>query len=141
MPPMKRNSMDCKQYRKLYKQFSKLPLPRKVWDTLEYEKYINHGYSCKACGEWYLMAEVKRKGAKLQQHPCIHMAYYSTQEPKAGIDPQADPDVPVLYYKKSKCYGIPVRDGGSSFLRIANCPWCGMSLETNRRANKSKQGV
>lgn len=88
--------LDCEQYRKLYRKFSTLPLPRKVWDTQEYEKYISHLYSCKACGDWYLIAEAKRKGAKLHQHPCIHMAYHSTQEPKTGINPQDDPDVPSL---------------------------------------------
>jgi hypothetical protein len=133
--------LDCEQYRKLYKKFSKFPLPRKVWDTPEYEKYINHFNSCEECGEWYLMAEAKRKGAKIQNHPCVHMAYYSSQEPKAGIDPQDDPDVPVLYYKKAKCYGIPVRDGGSSFLRIANCPWCGTSLEAKPKRNRAKRKV
>ena len=30
-------------------------------------------------------------------------------------------------------YGIPIRDGGMSYLLIDHCPWCGMRLPESQR--------
>ncbi len=38
------------------------------------------------------------------------------------------PDVTIIKYKKG--FGIPVRDGGSSFILIQYCPWCGKKLSS-----------
>lgn len=120
--------MDCEKYRKLYRRFSKLPLPREVWDTPEHEAYEEHESECKKCAEWYLLAKAKRKGARIKAHPCVHIAYHSTPDPDSSLPSQDDPVVPILYYKSAKCYGIPIRDGGSSFYQIDFCPWCGIPL-------------
>lgn len=42
-------------------------------------------------------------------------------------DPNDCPDCIVRYYP-SGVYGIPVHDGGSSFIVIQYCPWCGATL-------------
>lgn len=39
----------------------------------------------------------------------------------------------VVYSPKFDEYGIPIRDGGSSTVRIAYCPWCGRKLPDSRR--------
>ncbi len=34
----------------------------------------------------------------------------------------------LVYVAKFREYGLNVLDGGSSFIVIAHCPWCGRSL-------------
>jgi len=38
------------------------------------------------------------------------------------------PDALVNYSELSGAYGLIVHDGGSSFIEIAFCPWCGAKL-------------
>ena len=42
-------------------------------------------------------------------------------------------DVPVLYVAKFREYGIRVTDGGSSYIVIVYCPWCGNQLPHSLR--------
>lgn len=121
--------MDCTEFRKLHQRLNKSLMPKEFWETDEYEEYKIHGDECEACYDWYMTEEAKKKGAKMKDHPCPHMAYYATVPKDYEGDPQDDPDIPVLYYKEAKCYGIPIRDGGSSFLGIKHCPWCGKALK------------
>ena len=39
----------------------------------------------------------------------------------------------VVYVAKFREYGISVADGGSSFIVIQFCPWCGSRLPTSLR--------
>ena len=41
-------------------------------------------------------------------------------------EPQDCPDVVILKYGKG--YGLPIKDGGSSFMLINFCPFCGTKL-------------
>ena len=34
----------------------------------------------------------------------------------------------MTYISRTKEYGVPIRDGGSSFLVMKYCPWCGKEL-------------
>jgi len=34
----------------------------------------------------------------------------------------------IVFIAKSRKYGVPIADGGSSFLLIRFCPWCGREL-------------
>ena len=42
--------------------------------------------------------------------------------------PEECPDCLVWYYPRSSAFGLPVHDGGSSFMHIKYCPWCGADL-------------
>lgn len=44
-----------------------------------------------------------------------------------------DPDVIIVYSAKFDEYGIPVKDGGSSYIEIHYCPWCGKKLPESKR--------
>ena len=44
------------------------------------------------------------------------------------------PDVTIIKYKKG--FGIPVRDGGNSFIVIKFCPWCGKNLKEQNGSHK-----
>ncbi|MDD3022185.1 MAG: hypothetical protein PHX61_14600 [Alphaproteobacteria bacterium] len=39
----------------------------------------------------------------------------------------------IEYIPKFREYGIPVLDGGSSFIIITFCPWCGHKLPSSLR--------
>ncbi len=39
------------------------------------------------------------------------------------------PDCLIDFWPAEKCYGLIIRDGGSSVIAIDFCPWCGASLE------------
>jgi hypothetical protein len=53
------------------------------------------------------------------------MTYYLTFDKKTK---DINPDAIVRFHKKTKDYGIPIHDGGSSFIEIEFCPWCGTKL-------------
>ncbi|MFN7913447.1 MAG: DUF6980 family protein [Bacteroidota bacterium] len=41
---------------------------------------------------------------------------------------EPNPDAIIRYTKKTKEYGIPIHDGGYSFIKIKFCPWCGKPI-------------
>ncbi len=44
-------------------------------------------------------------------------------------------DSTLIFEAKFREYGILINDGGSSFLEINFCPWCGIKLPTSLRDN------
>ena len=121
--------MDCSTYRRLYPKYSTLPLPREIWDTPEREEHNNHFHECSACGDWTLAKRVEKRGATVEDFPCVHIAYRVTEKfDSPHDDPFYDPDVLIWQFESSGEYGIPIRDGGSSISVIQYCPWCGVSL-------------
>lgn len=46
-------------------------------------------------------------------------------------DPFDCADHIVFYDVKARTYGIIIHDGGSSFVTIAYCPWCGTKLHVD----------
>ncbi|MFM2228990.1 MAG: hypothetical protein RL607_248 [Bacteroidota bacterium] len=44
-----------------------------------------------------------------------------------------DPDFPILYVEKFNEYGLKIFDGGSSFILISHCPFCGETLPESKR--------
>lgn len=44
-----------------------------------------------------------------------------------------DKEVPIMFIEKFREYGIMVLDGGSSYIILANCPWCGAALPKSLR--------
>lgn len=39
----------------------------------------------------------------------------------------------IIFIPEFREYGIPILDGGSSFLQISFCPWCGKELPQSLR--------
>ena len=44
-----------------------------------------------------------------------------------------DEEKSIVYIPEFREYGVPVRDGGSSFLEMGYCPWCGKKLPGSLR--------
>ena len=38
------------------------------------------------------------------------------------------PDCLIHYGARNRSYGIIIHDGGSSYIQISHCPWCGTKL-------------
>lgn len=50
------------------------------------------------------------------KHCCEDMTYMVEEENS------------IVFVPRTKEYGVPIRDGGSSFLVMKYCPWCGKEL-------------
>lgn len=59
-----------------------------------------------------------------------NVEYRCTKHP----DPFDCPDNLIHFGEKTKTYGIIVHDGGTSYLEIMYCPWCGAKLKGKTRA-------
>jgi hypothetical protein len=96
--------MNLKTYKKLHKKYSEFPLRKEVWDTPEHQAYADAFHNNKDCQLWELKQRVKKAGINYKNYCCIDMAYQLI------------------------AFGLPIHDGGSSFIKINFCPWCGKKL-------------
>jgi hypothetical protein len=118
--------MNCDDYRNRYAVFTSFPLARELSESDEYEFWHTHGFECSLCQTWNLEQEVIKRGHNISDYPCIHIAYYSTMKCSEHQDAKECPDVTIV--KVDNEYGMPVRDGGKSYIKIEYCPWCGIKL-------------
>ena len=59
---------------------------------------------------------------------CKEMQYHISFRCPEHDDPFACPDHIMVYSEQTDTFGIPVHDGGQSYIRIQYCPWCGQKL-------------
>lgn len=59
---------------------------------------------------------------------CAQMAEQLTSVCPDHPEPQDCPDVLVRHRAATGVYVLWIHDGGSSFITIAYCPWCGVPL-------------
>ena len=62
-----------------------------------------------------MLSTINRKDEKMK-HCCEDMTYMVEEENS------------IVFVSRTKEYGVPIRDGGSSFLVMKYCPWCGKEL-------------
>jgi hypothetical protein len=104
-----------------------MPLPREIWDTEEHEAWTEHFHECSACSDWELGCRIVDRGFDPQAFPCVHVGDQITQRCEKHPDPLDCPDALVITLP-SGGYGMPIRDGGTSYSLIRYCPWCGARL-------------
>jgi hypothetical protein len=117
--------MELKTFKSLYKKFSPYPLGKDVWQTREYDDYLEAIEKKREIANWYLRQRIKQSKVKVGRHCCIDMTYHLTFDKRTK---EINPDATIRFIKRSKIYGIPIHDGGNSFIRIEFCPWCGKRL-------------
>ena len=61
-------------------------------------------------------------------HCCETMAYHATHRCDEHPDPFDCPDNVVWFDATELRYGLITHDGGSSYVAIRHCPWCGTGL-------------
>jgi len=116
--------MELKKFKQLHKKFSSFPLNRNTTDTQEHNDYINALHDLKHCSDWYLKQQIKKAGIKTK-HCCLEMSYHLIIDSETK---EYDADAVITFTKKTKTYGIPIHDGGASYIKINYCPWCGKQL-------------
>jgi len=110
----------------MHPQFSQLPLSKEVWGSDEYSEWCEHMNECTNCGDWNLEQTIIKRGHKVSDYPCVHIAYHVTTTCEDHPNPWECPD--ILLVKKNNDYGLPIRDGGTSYVKIQFCPWCGVKI-------------
>ena len=120
--------MDCEQFDSQFKLFTSYPMEPRVAESSDFQAWHDHRSGCQRCGDAFLAHEATRCGVTPSDHPCVHVAYLIAQDPLSSIEPISDPDVTLTFDSKNNRYGIPVRDGGSSYIEVFYCPWCGVPL-------------
>jgi hypothetical protein len=67
------------------------------------------------------------------RHCCEEMAAALEFTCDQHADPFECPDTVLIYHEPFEEYGMPIRDGGPSYLVISNCPFCGTKLPESGR--------
>lgn len=55
------------------------------------------------------------------------MAQHCCQEMQMMVEEENS----IVFLEKFQEYGVPIRDGGSSYLLMNYCPWCGARLPSS----------
>ncbi|MGV3538603.1 MAG: DUF6980 family protein [Rufibacter sp.] len=120
--------MSFEEFKQLHERYSKLPLPKEVWQESNYERYKD-ALDIKEFQGWVLEEKLKQKQFDYHQFCCLIMAdkiYESLDE--SGEIKYDEVDV-VMNKWENGTFGIPIHDGGTSIIEINYCPWCGKSLK------------
>ncbi len=67
------------------------------------------------------------------RHCCSAMKQALAHDCDQHATPFDCADTALVYNEPFDEYGIPVRDGGESYLIVTHCPWCGGKLPGSRR--------
>lgn len=62
---------------------------------------------------------------------CESMKYHIEYKCDIHENPFDCPDKIINYSTKQNNYGIIIHDGGSSYIEIEFCPWCGKKLKND----------
>lgn len=68
-----------------------------------------------------------------RRHCCSEMAAALAYDCDQHADPFDCPDTVLVFHELFSEYGLPIRDGGQSYLVISNCPFCGAKLPESGR--------
>ena len=63
------------------------------------------------------------------------MTYWANYVCNLHPDPYECPDNLVTHNESNGTYGLIVHDGGSSYIKIEFCPWCGTALDAKASAH------
>jgi hypothetical protein len=69
----------------------------------------------------------------VRQHCCERMEEGLKLDCSQHTDVFECPDSLVYYSDRSNEYGLIVHDGGTSYIVIGYCPWCGSKLPGSKR--------
>ena len=72
--------------------------------------------------------QIKETGIDYKKYCCLEMSYNLIEDKKSKNNKNINYDSIITHTSKRKKFGIPIHDGGSSFLKINFCPWCGENL-------------
>ena len=120
--------MKCTEFKASYAEL----ILGKGWHSAgkNYDRWVAHMNSCQTCSDWYLQRQLEDKGINIDDFPCVHIAYHSAKTCTKHESAWECPDTTLVC--TDGLFGIPVRDGGESYIKIDYCPWCGIDLYSDR---------
>lgn len=80
-----------------------------------------------------LKRRIKKAGIDHKKYCCLQMAYYLIEDKVSKNNVVINYDSIITHTSKRKEFGIPIHDGGNSFIQINYCPWCGKKLSLLKR--------
>ena len=109
------------EFKILYKKFTTIPLPKNIWQSPEYLDYIDKINNDPKVENFFLEQELQKRRISPSKYCCVKLGYYISN----SKDLKNDPDNIIMYDPKKRSFGIPIQDGGDSYIKIYYCPWCG----------------
>jgi hypothetical protein len=98
----------------------------------ELEKYFDIRESDTELREWLLNEKIKKSGLNVPVQCCVEMRYHLVEHFKSQSNlkdiKEINYDEIIVLDKTRNSYGIPIHDGGTSYVKIRYCPWCGKKL-------------
>ncbi len=82
---------------------------------------------------WMPLGLAWRPPAEGARFCCNEMGLSLAHDCGQHADPFDCADTALVYNEVFDEYGMPVRDGGMSYLVVSHCPWCGARLPQSRR--------
>jgi hypothetical protein len=67
------------------------------------------------------------------RHCCAEMEAGLAFACDQHADPFDCPDTLIVFHEPFSEYGLPIRDGGQTYLTISHCPFCGTALPESGR--------
>ncbi|MDF3028892.1 MAG: hypothetical protein K0S23_3199 [Fluviicola sp.] len=120
--------MELKRFKQLTKQYTVKPVFAEVLFSQEYDEYVDAFHNNQECRDWELKRRIKAAGINYKNYCCIAMAYYLIEDKVSKNNSEINYDSIMRHTHGRKEFGIPIHDGGSSYIRINYCPWCGVQL-------------
>jgi len=118
--------MNHDSFRALHSKFTTYPLAREIWESDEHDEWFEHLDACVECSDWHSLKQVESRGIDVADFPCVHVALHSTVQCDVHTDAWECADMTLV--RTEDGFAIPVRDGGSSYIQIDYCPWCGVKI-------------
>jgi hypothetical protein len=118
--------VDHSEFRSQVDRFATSRLTGEAFNSDAWEAWSDHKWSCRECAEFVMAFEVEQAGKRVQDYPCVHMAYKLLHDCDVHPDPFDCPDTVIVHGDSG--FGLPIHDGWRSYHVIDFCPWCGVSL-------------
>ena len=80
-----------------------------------------------------MQTELISRNVSLDEFPCVHIAYYSTQTCNEHPDLRECTKSVVLRMPRFDEYFISPRGSTGGDIVITHCPWCGTKLQESKR--------
>jgi len=124
--------MTFKRFKELFQILQEQPIFNDI-PASELAEYDELKSSNQKYNEWVLKQYLRKAGVRVPKQCCLKMQYHLIEYYREKKELKENPeyinyDSVIVYIKHQKDYGIPIHDGGSSYIQITFCPWCGTKL-------------
>lgn len=124
--------MTYKRFKEIFRELEAHPIFNNL-SELELEEYYKLEDTNVEYNNWVLRQKIKSSGIRPPVKCCLEMQYHLIEFYKEKQELIDNPDYVnydsiIMFDKTSNLFGIPIHDGGSSYIKINFCPWCGKSL-------------